>query len=234
MLAVFLYLGQCLPIVVFFFLSWWSREHPKSQLSRRGATTACTCQVQAESSTSCGQWAKGQARPWVVVHVLGKQGIEKLWNLSQPTENRHLSALITCHSGSMSSSVSLPAKVSYVVKNQLHIAGLHVWVAELSALDLEHHTPPASPVGGLGCPCWGGLPPSLPAAQASQGCHVRHILPRACVNCWMLSHTLHAAPTTPRPREVSTLLGSLGNAEPLAWSGDFKSTLSSVGHALAP
>lgn len=138
-------------------------------------------------------------------------------------------------SGSMSCSVSLPAEVSYVVKNQLHVAGLHVRVAVLSALDLEHRTRPASPARGLGCPCWGGRPPSFPAAQASQGCHVRHILLLhcTCVNsCWMLSHPLHPAPMTPQLREASTLLGSLGNAEPLAWSGDFKSTPSSAGHAL--
>lgn len=34
---------------------------------------------------------------------------------------------------------------------------------------LEHRTAPSWPARVQGCPCWGGLPPTFPAAQASQG-----------------------------------------------------------------
>lgn len=62
------------------------------------------------------------------------------------------------HSGSTSSSASLPAEVSHVVKNQLHVARLHVWVEEPSALDFD--TAPHPP----------GWPPSrdAPAGAASR------------------------------------------------------------------
>lgn len=106
---------------------------------------------------------------------------------------------VPLHCGSMSSSASLPAEVSHVVKNQFHVAGLHVRMAEPSTLAGER-----APRHALGCPCRGGLWPSFPAAHASQGCLVSHC--HMCINpCWVLSHTPHAAPRTPRSREVSAL-----------------------------
>lgn len=79
-------------------------------------------------------------------------------------------------------SASLPAEVSHVVKNQLHIAGLHVRVAETSALDCEHGTPPASPAAPWGAPAGealdflpssprvSGMPREAHPAAPSPGC----------------------------------------------------------------
>lgn len=70
-----------------FFFHWWSREHPKSKVSRRGRLP-----VPAKSrQTPAPPVARGQkdkpvrgllARP---LHAFNR-GVEKLWNPSQPTE----------------------------------------------------------------------------------------------------------------------------------------------------
>lgn len=186
----------------FFFSHWWSREHPKSKLSRRGRLLP----VPAKSrQTPAPPVARGQkdkpvrgllARP---LHAFNRGLRSCGTHPNRQKQTPQCPDHVPPHCGSMSSSASLPAEVSHVVKNQLHVAGLHVRMAEPSTLAGER-----APRHALGCPCRGGLWPSFPAAHASQGCLVSHR--HTCINpCWVLSHTPHAAPRTPRSREVSAL-----------------------------
>lgn len=172
-----------------------------------GATIACTHQAQAppmarnqEDKLGLGLWA----RP---LHELGKKGLEKLWNSTPTDRNRRPCAPNACrpHTGPISFSASLLAKVSHVVKNQFHIAGLHVPVADPNALTPHSHQPGLPPPGAPA-----GVASRLPSQQPMRlGVAARG---SPCCPSHALSTSAGRLPTLPCCSHIPKIQGSFSTS----------------------